>query len=78
MPILKFRKLVPRKVVYRQVDFMSYDNGDNIDNQPSMSYEQAYCGKCGVELYHQDYKFCPHCGHPIDWGKKNENTRRTD
>lgn len=65
MNILKFRKLVPRKVVYMEVYFI----GDKIDNQPSMSYQQACCGKCGVKLYHQDYKFCPHCGQAIDWSK---------
>ncbi len=62
----------PIKVVYETVYFMTYDNGDNIDNQPSMSYDLAKCGKCNFEIYHRDYKYCPHCGNLFDWGKWNE------
>ena len=57
----------PIKVVYKKVYLMTYDNGDNVDNQPSMSYDIAHCGKCYFELYHRDYRYCPHCGNLIDW-----------
>jgi len=50
-------------------DSYSYDNGDNIDRQPSIFFDIARCPKCGTLAQHL-INFCPDCGQRLKWGEK--------
>ena len=61
----------PMKPIENEEDFMSYDNGDNIDNQPSMRIKVCRCPKCN-NVVGKSINFCHNCGQKLDWRNEDE------
>jgi rRNA maturation endonuclease Nob1 len=55
------------KIGVRTQPFYDYDSGDNIDHQPSMSYEVAICEACNTDIGRTGDNFCPNCGQRLEW-----------
>lgn len=60
------KRATPMEVLVEQEYFMDYDNGVNIDNQPSISQEVWRCPVCRNRLWTEP-SYCPVCGQALDW-----------
>ena len=64
-----FVRATPMKPTYEEHDYMTYDNGDNIDNQPSMTIQVYKCPSCKQTVGSQ-FNYCDNCGQCLDWSDK--------
>lgn len=59
------------KVLIEEEPFYSIDNGDYIDNQPSMSIKVYKCPNCNNYIHkYNDYRYCYRCGQRLNWSDK--------
>jgi rubrerythrin len=62
----------PMKIIRSKEPFYSYDHGDNIDKQPSITHIVFRCPKCDKVLRVNIDHHCPQCGQRLDWSNDNE------
>jgi hypothetical protein len=41
----------------------------DMPTKPSWDYDIPYCGACNGDFEEENWTFCPHCGHKVDWSE---------